>query len=200
MYNLPYPDKTRLYAERNRRNRGILPRPKFLERIWNNIQECGHGWDCPYCCWPWLRTCRENGYGIITVRVNDIQICLQVTHIVYEIWNGRPIPPGKLIAHHCDNPPCANPLHLWPATAKENMEDAARKGRMPKGLRNGKYTKPEARSRGESHGMVKLSNDDILTIRFLHEEGESNAMLAQRYKVSTVQIWRIVTKRNRTDI
>jgi hypothetical protein len=32
-----------------------------------------------------------------------------------------PIPPGLVLDHLCNNPPCVNPAHLEPVTAKENM-------------------------------------------------------------------------------
>lgn len=43
--------------------------------------------------------------------------------------SGREIPPGSVACHHCDNPPCVNPLHLFVGTMKDNQQDASRKGR-----------------------------------------------------------------------
>ena len=40
------------------------------------------------------------------------------------------IPQGKMICHHCDNPPCIRPKHLYLGTAQDNANDtkARRRG------------------------------------------------------------------------
>jgi hypothetical protein len=55
--------------------------------------------------------------------------------IAWELTNG-PIPAGEFICHHCDNPPCCNPSHLFPGTQADNMRDAKCKGRIARGERN----------------------------------------------------------------
>jgi hypothetical protein len=43
------------------------------------------------------------------------------------------IPPGLHVLHHCDNPPCWNPEHLFVGTNQDNTDDKIAKGRMRHG-------------------------------------------------------------------
>jgi len=52
--------------------------------------------------------------------------------VAWELANDESFPEGKHACHHCDNPRCVNPAHIFPGTNQENMLDASRKGRLPK--------------------------------------------------------------------
>jgi len=77
-------------------------------------------------CWEWQGVRRRDGYGHATRR-------LYAHRAAWELTNG-PIPRGLHVCHHCDNPPCCNPSHLFLGTDKTNHYDAAMKGRRAQKL------------------------------------------------------------------
>jgi hypothetical protein len=75
----------------------------------------------PDGCWLWLGNIHANGYG----RYHG-----QYAHrIAFELVNG-PLEPGLFTCHHCDNPPCCRPDHLFKGTALDNIRDCIAKGRF----------------------------------------------------------------------
>jgi len=83
-----------------------------------------------------------------------------------------PIPEGKVVCHHCDNPPCVNPKHLFIGTNSDNLKDAVRKGRHHNGRR----------PRGAEHHNAKLAVH-IDEIRDRLAAGESQRSIAKRFGV-----------------
>lgn len=43
--------------------------------------------------------------------------------------NGTDVPDGLFVCHHCDNPPCVRPDHLYAGTRVDNAKDSIRRGR-----------------------------------------------------------------------
>lgn len=77
-------------------------------------------------CWHFCGSRNQFGYGRITFGGR-----MQVVHrLSYETFVG-PIPAGLSVLHHCDNPACINPEHLWLGTYSDNSRDCWRKGRHP---------------------------------------------------------------------
>jgi len=82
----------------------------------------------PNECWMW-RNPHKRGY--VRIRWGDGP--MQAAHrLAYEAAYG--IAPGPLlVCHHCDNPGCCNPAHLFLGTQDDNLKDMASKGRSTHG-------------------------------------------------------------------
>lgn len=109
-------------------------------------------------CWEWTGHRLPSGYGTYSTGMFGTRLAAR---IVWTLLRG-PIPDGKLICHHCDNPPCVNPAHLFVGTMADNMRDMALKGRQ----------------------VSKLSEVDVIEIRRLLAQGVKKRPLARWYGVS----------------
>ena len=126
----------------------------------------------PSDCWLWTGGKTSAGYGIIGVNYKSIG----VHRFSYELHNG-PIPPGHFVCHHCDNPACVNPDHLFLGTPQDNMDDKIAKGRA--------VYSHKPRASGEAHHNSKLTWAQVDEMRALYATGKhSIASLAARYNVT----------------
>ena len=141
-------------------------------------------------CVMWPRTRDKTGRG----RIWDNGRLKLAHRWVWENLCG-PIPDGKLICHHCDNPWCVNIHHLYVGTHKDNSQDMARRKRQwtqknPK--RAGdvirRWCRKGVHSQGEKNPRAKLSSDDANDIRL---SGEKTKALAEKYCVHRTTIQRI---------
>jgi len=80
-------------------------------------------------CWVWTGATDAKGYGAFYDR--RIKRRATASRIAYEFEHGA-VPEGKDICHHCDNPPCVRPVHLFPGTESDNQIDCRRKNRHSK--------------------------------------------------------------------
>ena len=79
-------------------------------------------------CHVWTRARYKAGYGRFTIWGES----RYVHRLVYFMMH--PYADKKLhVLHKCDNPPCANPEHLFLGTAADNMRDRDLKGRCRSG-------------------------------------------------------------------
>lgn len=113
----------------------------------------------PDACHVWTGSKGNYGYGQLRVMCGGRArgMILRAHRMALEWALGEPIPYHLMVLHKCDNPPCANPLHLSIGTQKDNMSDAALKGRLS-GRRTGA-------PKGSQNGHAKLTDEQVLAIR-----------------------------------
>lgn len=135
-----------------------------------------HGWVVVETgCWEWSGYRDQDGYGRVTW--NDSAVPSH--RLAYETWVG-PIPEGLFILHSCDNPPCINPDHLSPGTAKENAQDRDSRNRSNV-------------LRGAASPNSKLTEKDVIDIRRKYAAGGVRQIeLASEYGVGQMQVSRII--------
>lgn len=160
-------------------------------RFWAKVDQSAG----PDGCWPWVGWKNKNGYG--EVEHNGRLFAHRVS---LEISLGRPIRPGLQAAHHCDNPPCVNPRHLFEATHAENMADAKMKGRSAAGDRSGPRRYPERYPIGSARKQARLTEADIPVIRHLRSSGWYWKDIAGRFGVGTGTIRAIIAGRAWTHV
>ncbi len=110
------------------------------QRFWSKVQRSDG-------CWEWQGSLAVGGYGQI---MSSRRRCF--THRASWEINVGTIPPGLHVLHRCDNPSCVRPDHLFLGSHADNMADKAAKGRAAR----------------ERNGNAKLSEADVIAMRFAH--------------------------------
>lgn len=101
---------------------GRIKSVNVLERIWSNCENFSDE-EC------WVVSHKSVTIaGHLRVRRDDGKRVM-IHRLAWEAHNAEPIPEGMLLCHHCDNPACFNPHHLFLGTQKDNMRDKINKGR-----------------------------------------------------------------------
>ena len=164
-------------------DRALEPLERFHKRL-DKTPGYGRNGDC----WVWKAGTTNGGYGLICADGKNVR-----THrFSWELHNG-PIPEGMQVLHHCDNPPCCNPDHLFLGKDADNIADKISKGRGPDMKAVSLYRQNPA---GERNGMAKLTDKEVKEIREIFAHGvPSLSELAEQFNSSVCNIARIVKRR-----
>ena len=141
------------------------------ERFWPKVNKTDG-------CWLWIGAISTAGYG----RIYKDHAVQPAHRASYEIHRG-PIPANSFVCHHCDNPPCVNPDHLFLGNNSDNMKDMWNKKRSP--------MKP---FHGEESNLARLSASQVLEIIKLRENGLSGANVARMFRVTPGHVRLIIRK------
>ena len=159
------------------RCRGDAYRRPLLSRLWDHSTIDGE-------CWVWHGSRLRNRYHVLTygqIRVNKKGL---LVHQASWIEHNGSIQEGMKILHHCDNPPCWNPDHLFEGTLTDNMQDALAKGRLR-----------FPNKRGEDHGQAQLTLDQVQQIKTLQHTGMRTIDIAHMLDQPYHRVWQIMRGR-----
>ena len=140
-----------------------------IARFWSKVNKCGSD-----KCWEW-QACRNNhGYGLFRIG-GRVRVPYLAHRVAFVITTGDT---ELQVCHHCNNPSCCNPKHLYAGTQKDNMQQCVIDGRA-------------ADNRGEKHGCAKLTKSEVHEIRALYIKGRLLCEIADEYGIHRVHVSRI---------
>lgn len=139
-------------------------------RFWAKVQKSGND-----NCWNWTGACKLSGHG--QLMMHSIRRPIGAHRISWLIHQGK-IKAGLCICHHCDNPRCVNPRHLFVGSQLANIADMNSKGR-------------HGGPRGPEHPHAVLNYELAAEAKKLLIAGESCRSIGRELGVSHTAISRI---------
>jgi hypothetical protein len=131
-----------------------ISRPPIAEAFFTKVEKTA-------TCWLWKGLTDADGYGAFPYAKR-----LYRAHRLSLELAGAVVPKGAFVCHHCDNPQCVNPAHLYVGTPQSNVADKVARGRVP---------------RGEQRWWSKLTEQDVRAIR---SASGTHASIAEAYGVA----------------
>lgn len=145
--------------------------PKEIERFWSKVSKGSQD-----SCWEWEASRNCDGRGRFWLQGSTFY----APRISYFLENNQD-PGDFLICHSCNNPQCCNPSHLYAGEVLDNSKDSIKAG---------------SQVRGESQGLSKLTEVDVLKIRELYQTGQwSQRALGKHFGVSQHPIKEAIHRR-----
>ena len=142
-------------------------------RFWAKVKVLG-----PDECWPWTGATRLS-YGSFGIGKS---VTRGAHRIVAILTSGRNLRRDEFACHHCDNPGCCNPAHIFVGSHMDNVNDMIRKRRHWTVVH---HAKAMAHLRGLT---AKLTLPQACEIA---KSEEGTGVLARRFGVHYTSIQRI---------
>ena len=137
-----------------------------VTRFWSLVDKRG-----PDQCWEWQGDLRD-GYG--TFYWQGRMTGAHELAVTFTTGERR----GALdTCHSCDNPPCCNPAHLRFGTRQDNVDDC---------------TSRDRHARGDRNGHARVTEAQVVEIRYRRAAGAPFKVLARDYDLSVAAISAIV--------
>lgn len=125
-------------------------------------------------CWLWTGKKHRQGYGEMWVKGKPM-----LTHRISWLIHHGFLPLTGMVLHHCDNPPCVNPEHLYLGDHRQNMDDMMTRDRSnPPHLF------------GEANPGAKITADIVREIR---RSKEPPRYFVEKYGITRSNVWYIRT-------
>lgn len=97
----------------------VITEPGVLARFMAKV-------DTSSDCHIWTGSKTPGGYG--QFRVGDKSVYAHRWILGHQ--RGVPLGADEFALHHCDNPSCVNPAHLYVGSQAQNSQDCVRRGRL----------------------------------------------------------------------
>jgi len=148
-------------------------KPGWTEQFWSKVAKKSAN----RVCWEWIGARYNRGYGFFKGRVkyNDRLITVDAHRYSY-LLHYNEIPDGMLVCHHCDNPGCVNPKHLYLGDVRKNTQDACDRGLI-------------GHAKGSRHGRSKLTEEQVEWVyQQFYQADLSKSEIAKTLEVTSTQI------------
>lgn len=137
---------------------------EYINRFWSRVSIKSDDE-----CWEFQGSGKAIGYG--TFWIGDKEI--QAHRFALMLQLGRDLQENEQALHHCDNPPCCNPAHLFLGDIATNVADKMAKGRHKT--------------------LGKLTKQQVQEIRKLYATGHwTLRQLSQKYQRSVESLRKVV--------